>query len=199
MTRFDVHRSQPRDIRAFDMVFAKTDADRHGLVNDMLRYLCIRFDPHNSDIRQSPTVQEKVRLAEELAKFKVPAIESRKSDSGEIVWEGDWALFMSVESMFFEVFGNLEFEFLFSLEIAIAHTNEVLRMPIPSSISPEDKARLMVVIQKGTEANAEALEKRSAIIKRMADGDAAAEEAIASASRVRRHSISPEKNLPKIS
>jgi hypothetical protein len=182
---FPIDRVEPGEVPAFSHIFDRFQDHAHE-VSLMLRYLCHRFDPKSTDIRRMTSVDDKRREAEKRSGWERPDPVANVDDNGKITFSDGWDRYSMVEGMFFELLDDLQYKFLVSIEIAIDNFNSVIRSPIPSNLSADEKAKTAISIQRALEGNKEAFETRREILAQMTDGEDSAIESISRAVTARR-------------
>jgi len=191
---FPVDTKSIGDIPEFSGIVASF-SDSAPDLDGMLKYLCYRFDPNCAEVRKSVGVDEKNRIAQNMAAWETPNPIDGVDDEGNPKINPRWKLFAAVEGDFFAVLDNDDWEFIVSMDIAIHNGNMVMREPIPVDMDPETKGKILLNIQKAIKGNQEAIEIRRETAMKMADGDGDTAKIILSATKAKRQSISPEYHL----
>ena len=193
---FPIDKKEPSEIPAFTEIFLDFSMFVPDL-NDMLKYLCYRFDPKSPVFDTSiVTYEERVRKAEELSGWVMPEPLMHVDEGGNNVVDTRYQLFSEVMGSFFSVLDNDEWEFIVSLDVAIHNGHMVIREPLPACMDPETKGKVQINIYKAIEGTAKALKERKAKAMELAQNDERAANAILSGTKKstqrKREPISPE-------
>lgn len=138
----------------------------HPGCNEMLKYLCYRFDPKCKEVRNAATVREKQRMAEAMSGWHVPDDESQR------------ALMEEVATLLFQVINNPEWEHITSLEFLMDESNTIIKRPIKADTA-EEMTKALILKHKASEGLREAIALRRTMMDSLADGDEGVARAIA--------------------
>ena len=152
--------------------------DEHGVEPEVVKYLVFRFDPGSTDVRSSPTPEDKVRVASKMAGWSPPA----PGHGEDGVPSAEFQQYMALETDFLRLYDPM-WTMLESMLESMYSNMQIMRMPIDMSLDPETLGKIQTNNSKAVEAVDKCMAVYTRRLAEFVDADAAAAARVSGAMR----------------